>query len=159
MTLDLQQKLTPHFSMWEFVISQTAERLGIDNTPPPKVIKNLRTLAETICEPARCALGAMKISSGFRCPPLNAAVGGSPTSAHPLGHAGDLQPYEASKLELARWIKTNCKFDQIILEFGQMQSSGKFEPAWIHVSCDPRGRGQVLEINSLTGGKYRPVKL
>jgi hypothetical protein len=45
-------------------------------------------------------------------------------------------------MEFARWVKANCKFDQIILEFGTNE-----EPAWIHVSVDPRMRRQVLRIN------------
>ncbi|MCP9494263.1 MAG: D-Ala-D-Ala carboxypeptidase family metallohydrolase [Pyrinomonadaceae bacterium MAG19_C2-C3] len=158
MTLDLQQ-LSPHFTLWDFVTSQTAERNGINNTPSAQVIANLTKLCGEVLEPARCALGALKISSGYRSRALNRAVGGSLTSHHVSGWAADVQPYDVSKLEFAKWVKTHCRTDQIILEFGQVLVSGVIEPAWVHVSCHPRLRGQVLEINSRTGGKYVPVKL
>lgn len=140
-------RLSEHFQLSEFTISQTAARRGINNNPNEVVVVRLKRLCELILEPARAALGAMRISSGYRCPALNAAIGGSRTSAHMLGYAADVNPLGVSKLEFARWVIAHCGFDQIILEFGTPT-----EPAWIHVSCDPRGRGQVLR--TVGGGGY-----
>lgn len=134
-------QLSEHFKLWEFVTSQTAARHGIDNTPPTEVISRLSTLCQHILEPARQVVGPLRISSGYRCPALNRAVGGSKTSAHMQGYAADVIPLSTSKLELASWIKSNCKFDQIILEYGTPSN-----PSWIHVSCDSRGRRQVFRI-------------
>lgn len=135
--------LSPNFTLEEMTHSQTAERKGIDNTPPPDVVEHLRKLCVEILEPARVALGPLRISSGYRSARLNAAVGGSSTSAHCLGYAADVLPLRVTKMEFARWVKQNCKFDQVILEFGTVE-----EPAWIHVSCDPRHRGQILRATS-----------
>ena len=77
MPLDLSQNLSDHFTLYEFVTSQTASRKGIDNTPPPEVVERLRALCADILEPARVALGPLHISSGFRCPKLNKSIGGS----------------------------------------------------------------------------------
>lgn len=143
--------LSPHFTLEEMTLSQTAVRRGIDNTPPADVVERLRKLCVEILEPARAALGPLKISSGYRSKKLNVAVGGSTTSAHCLGYAADVLPLRVTKMEFARWVKQNCKFDQLILEFGTEQ-----EPAWIHISCDPRNRGQVLRA---TSKGYSPATL
>ncbi len=133
--------LSEHFKLWEFITSQTATRHGINNTPPEAVISRLRFLCQEILEPARQAVGPLQISSGYRCPALNRAVGGSTTSAHMQGYAADVIPRSASKLEFANWVRSNCKFDQIILEYGTRSN-----PSWIHVSGDPKGRRQFFSI-------------
>ncbi len=143
MALDLNVHLTPHFALWEFVISQTAERNDIDNTPSEEIVENLLLLCKEILEPAREDLGPMRVSSGYRCKALNTAIGGSKTSAHKDGFAADIIPVEVSKLAFANWVEANRDFDQLILEFGTIT-----EPAWIHVSCDPRGRNEILRIMS-----------
>lgn len=148
--------LTEHFSLIEFTTSQTAERYGIDNTPYGDTADRIVRLCATILEPARAALGALRISSGYRSEELNKRVGGSKTSAHLLGYAADVIPLAVSKKALAKWVKSNCDFDQIILEFGVPTLNG--EPAWIHISCDPRSRRQVLRIYTGSGG-YQPVSL
>ncbi len=135
------QQLSEHFQLWEFITSQTATRHGIPNTPPEVVINRLRTLCQQILEPARQAVGPLRISSGYRCPALNRAVGGSKTSAHMQGYAADVIPLSASKLEFANWVKSHCNFDQIILEYGTPT-----HPSWIHISCDPKGRKQFFRI-------------
>lgn len=142
MSIDLNMSLSDHFVLHEFVISQTAERKRIDNTPSAEVVERLRTLCRDILEPARVALGPLRISSGYRCDALNKAVKGSKTSAHCFGYAADVIPIKATRKQFAKWVRDNCDYDQIILEFGTPQ-----EPAWIHVSCDPRGRSEVLRTN------------
>lgn len=146
-----QSELSEHFSYAELTASQAAARGGLSNTPSPRAVENLRLLCGQILEPARRALGPVHVTSGYRSKDVNAAVGGSRTSAHCLGYAADCIPLRATKLEFARWVKENCAFDQIILEFGTDE-----DPAWIHVSCDPRARRQVLRA---TPEGYFPAQL
>lgn len=141
MAVNLDMQLSPHFKLREFVTSQTAIARGINNTPQQVHIAHLRTLCQQILEPARLALGPLRISSGYRSSALNRAVGGSSNSAHMLGFAADVLPVNVNKMAFANWVKNNCSFDQIILEFGTPQ-----EPSWIHVSCDPRGRKQFFRV-------------
>jgi zinc D-Ala-D-Ala carboxypeptidase len=144
--------LTENFQLFEFTRSATASRLGISNEPNDKEIGRLRTLCEDILQPARAALGPLKISSGFRSEALNAAVGGVPNSDHRLGVAADVIPVSVGSIALARWIQNNVQFDQVILEFGTLSN-----PDWIHISNASRARGQVLR--TLDGINYDPIRL
>ena len=128
-------KLTEHFTLSEFVRSETADRNHIDNTPTPEVIENLRALCRDVLEPARVAFGEpIYITSGYRCPTLNKAVGGKPTSQHLRGEAADLQVRGVDNLrKLYRLIKEHGVFDQLLFE------SNKAGVRWIHVSYKQSG--------------------
>lgn len=85
------QSLSHNFWLHEFVVSETANKLGIDNTPPPSAIENLRMLCVNVLQPARDQIGRpFKITSGYRCARLNKAVGGVANSKHLTGHAADI---------------------------------------------------------------------
>lgn len=137
-------KLSEHFNLDEFTISQTATRKGIDNTPPEPVIERLRMLAATL-ERVRGLLGnsPIRISSGYRSKELNRAIGSGDTSAHMLGYAVDFTcPIFGTPKEVANEIaKSAIKFDQLI-----------YEGTWIHLSVDPRNRREVLTA-TFKGGK------
>ena len=127
-------KLTEHFTLSEFVRSETADRNHIDNTPTQEVIDNLRNLCSNVLEPARVAFGSpIYITSGYRCPSLNKAVGGKPTSQHLRGEAADLQVHGVENLrKLYNAIKSRGVFDQLLYE-----SNGATK--WIHVSYKSNG--------------------
>lgn len=130
--------LAPNFPLAIFVRSETAAQQGIDNSPPPEVIENLRVLAAGL-EQVQALLGhPLEISSGYRCPALNAAVGGSTASQHLQGLAADIAcPDFGPPLEVARAIGDSViAFDQCILEYGN----------WVHLSFSPQPRGRVLTI-------------
>ena len=136
--------LSEHFSLNEFTASQTATRYGIDNTPNETVIENLRMLAKLL-EQVRELLGgnSIRISSGYRSLALNRHIGSSDTSAHIRGYAVDFtcQAF-GTPIQVAKKIaESNLKFDQLI-----------YEGTWIHISCDPKNRRQLLTAN-FKGGK------
>ena len=110
-------KLTKHFSLEEFSHSSTAKARGIDNTVPEKLIPALRNLCERVLEPLREQVREpVIISSGYRCPVLNRAVGGSNTSQHIKGEACDIYVEDVEKLRKWFAILMDGDFDQLIFE-------------------------------------------
>lgn len=80
------------FSIKEFVYSDTAKRLKINNNPSDEIIENIKELGNVL-DGLREAWGSpIRVNSGYRCPALNKAVGGAKTSGHLTGYAADLYP-------------------------------------------------------------------
>ena len=125
-------KLSGHFSLAELTKSQTATRKGIDNKPTLDHIENLTELCTHVLEPTRRNFGKpMVISSGYRSEELCEAIGSSKNSQHAKGEAADFEMFGVDNKELAKYIKNNLVFDQLILEFYNPDdpSSG-----WVHCS-------------------------
>ena len=125
--------LTKHFTLEEFSHSSTAKSRGIDNTVPKQLVPALRNLCERVLEPLRERVKEpVIISSGYRCPALNKAVGGTNTSQHMKGEACDI--YMEDKTKLRKWfaILLDGDFDQLIFERNR-----RTDRCWIHVSCKP----------------------
>jgi len=136
-------KLTPNFSLEELTRSSKAVALGIDNTPSPVIVGRLTRLAHVL-ESVRSLLGdkPITISSGYRAPGLNAAVGGARSSAHLTGLAADFTcAGYGSPLALCKAIQASAiPFDQLIHEHG----------SWVHLGLaadDATPRRQVLTID------------
>ena len=136
-------QLTKHFSLREFTKSQTAERLGIDNTPPQDIIPKLSFLATQILEPLRERIQKpIIITSGFRTPNLSKAIGSSENSQHCKGEAVDIEAIGMSTLNLAEMIINHFEFDQVILE---CYKQGDMNSGWVHCSLKSGdNRKQVL---------------
>ena len=122
-----------YFTLQELKRSETAERLGIDNTPDAEVVGHLETLVERLLDPLREAFGRpIIVTSGYRCPELNKAVGGSPTSAHLQGYAADLVPKDGNVqrfLEFTYWwlLREGKPYDQLIAETNSKGAK------WVHL--------------------------
>jgi zinc D-Ala-D-Ala carboxypeptidase len=142
-------QLTKNFDLQELTKSQVALRMGLDNTPNDSQTKALKTLCEKALQPIRNAVGPVVVNSGFRAPKVNAATGGSETSDHCKGEAADIEAIEFDNLQLAKWIKVNLKFDQLILE---CYTPGDPRSGWVHVSYAEVGnRNQVLTAYRVDG--------
>lgn len=105
----MTHRLTINFPLEEFIVSQVAERRGIDNTPSERIITNLGHLASDL-ETIRIMLGNVPIliTSGYRCPALNEAIGGIRNSAHMRGLAADfIAPKYGSPREICQLIATS----------------------------------------------------
>ena len=84
-------KISKHITYAEAIHSNTAKRKCIDNTPNPQQLENMKTTAEMVFEPLRGWVnGPIKVSSFFRSPDLNQAIGGVASSQHCKGQALDL---------------------------------------------------------------------
>lgn len=135
------EQLSTHFTLAELTVTST----GLPNNPNAQQLARLISTAQAM-EAVRKLLGhPVRVNSGFRSAAVNKAVGGSPTSAHSLGYAVDFVcPAFGNPMSICKAIvAARIKFDQLIMERGR----------WVHISFDPRMRGQVL---SWHGGKYLP---
>ena len=146
-------KLSKNFALSEITHSNTAKRLGIDNEPTETHLQNMQHLVDNLIQPLRDAVGPIRVSSGYRNPELNRAIGGSRSSQHCKGEALDLQFWQNGKMMnelIYEWIlDSGIEFDQMINEF---------DFAWIHISLVKKGnRRQVLEAFKDEDGdtKYR----
>ena len=138
-------KLTENLSLNEATKSNTAIRLGIDNTPPPAIVERMIETAEKIFQPLRDALGPIRVSSFYRSPDLNRAIGGSKTSQHCKGEAIDMQGILATNKMLFNSACDLEDYDQIIWEFGTLE-----EPDWVHVSYSKtHNRKQILRATKI----------
>ena len=139
-------QLSGHFSLSELTKSQTADRKGIDNKPTLEHIENLTELCTQILEPTRRNFGKpMIITSGYRSEELCVAIGSKTTSQHAKGQAADFEMIGLDNKSLAKYIKNNLVFDQLILEFYTPNdpSSG-----WVHCSYNKdENRKEALLYN------------
>jgi len=126
-----------HFTLAEFVASDTAARLKIDNALPDDLEPNAwATLG--MLEGIRAHLSAVArkdvpvfISSGYRCEQLNAAVGGVPGSDHVKAMAADIRaPAFGTPLEVARELSGHVDD----LNIGQLINEFPGPGGWVHVS-------------------------
>ena len=146
-------KLSKNFALSEITHSNTAKRLGIDNEPTEVHLQNMQHLVDNLIQPLRDSIGPIRISSGYRNPSLNRAIGGSSSSQHCKGEALDIQFWQMGKMMnklIYEWIlDSGLEFDQMINEF---------DFAWIHISLKAKdNRKQVLEAYKDKDGdtKYR----
>jgi hypothetical protein len=123
-------KLSEHFTLEELTFSQTAIRLGINNTPTEDGIIKLGYLCNTLLEPLREAIGTpIRISSGYRSPELNKAIGGAATSRHCLYEAVDMTVPGWTVEQFYQFIKhSSLPYRQLIQEFD----------SWVHLSVNTR---------------------
>lgn len=143
------KKMAKYFTLAEMLKSETADKNKIKNKPSVEVEENIEELLEVLDDLREFYGKPIKITSGFRCTELNKLVGGSPTSAHVIGYAADLQPvgdtFENFKAEVLRWLdKSGVKFDQCIIERNKSTQ-------WVHFGLYNRKgqqRGQRFSLQA-----------
>jgi hypothetical protein len=144
--MKMPTRISKNFTLDELTASATAKQQHIINAPGVDEVCNLCALVHHVLQPLRDAMGdAIKIGSGYRCPQLNKAVGGVPTSQHVKGEAADLCIDGDMKKgkRWFEWIKSHCDFDQLIMEHN---SKGTY---WVHVSYRADGKNRRHVIDNL----------
>lgn len=146
------ERIGRYFWLSEFLRSDTAIRLGMDNTPGVAEANNLRNVLAPGMERIRSLLGVpVFISSGYRSSAVNSAVHGSVASQHLKGEAADfISPEAGTPKSVALKIAQHApeiRFDQLI-----------WEGSWVHVSFTAgKPRGSVLTAHFNNGGvTYTP---
>ena len=127
-------------SLKELLFSETATRLGIDNTPTDQILFNLQTLIHEVINPIVNHFGDIKITSGYRSPELCLKIGSSIGSQHTKGEAVDFIIPNISNQEVSLWIVQNLEFDQCILEFWKPETNS----GWVHCSYSNTNRKMYL---------------
>ena len=146
MSMKSHRKISKNISYTEATKSITAIKKAIDNTPDTIALSNMRYIAENIFEVIRVRFCVpIAVSSFYRSPKLNKAIGGSSSSQHVKGEAMDIDADVYGVITnkyIFDFIKDTLQFDQLIWEFGDNK-----EPAWVHVSLKKSGtnRKQILQ--------------
>jgi hypothetical protein len=142
--------LTPHFTLEELTVSESAERNGWDNTPNEAELANLIRLAQFL-EQLKTLLGGkpIMVNSAFRCKQVNDAVGSKDSSQHRVGCAADIRVPGMTPDQVVRAVVgSDLPFDQVIREFDR----------WTHISVpntvDTAPRKQALIIDKQGTRKY-----
>lgn len=147
------EMLSPYFSLAEFTVSQTASRMGLSNQPATQEHHdNLKRTAATM-EKVRTLLGnkPIMVTSGYRSPEVNRAVGGSATSAHCSGLACDFQcPGYGTPTEIAHFLEGHMQ------ELGLDQLIDEYPPSgWVHVglsAAPPRYMALTIDNSGTHSG-------
>lgn len=139
-------QLTEHFTLEELVNSVTAKNKGINNTPDDIVKSNLEALAITVLEPLRIEFKEpIKVSSGYRCPKLNASIGGVKNSQHLLGQAADITTLSDTPESNQRLFDVAVR----LIKIGKIdvgQCIDEYHYSWIHISTPYIHTNQILHI-------------
>lgn len=131
--------LSPHFTLEEMTRSEYAARRGWPNEPEAKQLDNLKRTCALLEKVRELADRPIIITSGYRSPNVNSAIGGSKNSQHCEGCAADIRAVGLSPDDLMLLIVgSDIKYDQLIREFD----------SWVHISVpnDPKGKPRMQRL-------------
>lgn len=144
-------KLTDHFSLEEMTRTDVKQYIDQNREITGAVKENLLALCRDLLEPIRHKLGPVIVHSGYRCPELNAHIGGAPRSDHMDGNAADFHcllvgaDTQSLRITIREIVNAGLPFGQLILE-----------PSWVHISrITPKYKGVLLQYD---GRKYTPLE-
>lgn len=137
-------RLSKNFTLYEFMYSYTAIRLGINNDMPRKFLPRIQFLVDTVLQPLRDRFGPLHINSGYRSVALCLAVGSSEHSNHAYGFAADITPKAegVTLMDLLEFINSNLDYKELIAEkFSTFGNNG-----WVHVAAEDGNNKKELKL-------------
>src|SRR5690606_13936625 len=145
-------QLSPHFRLSELLRSDTAQTQGLYQVPTPIVVERLREQCVELLEPVRASVGALRVTSGYRRPGVNSAVGGSSTCAHMSGWAAAVMPVRGTPEQIMLLLHDAgpaLAWDQAILY-----------PAHVHLGYRRPATGeQRRQLLCAGGGAWTPRRV
>lgn len=150
--------ISKYVTLKEAIKSNVAESKGISNIPDGKHIEAMKHVASHVFDPLREFVGgALFVTSFYRSPELNKAIGGSPTSQHCKGEAIDIDCdrfNNGTNAEIFKFVIDNLQFDQVIAEFPSKEGA----PSWVHVSLkkDKNRREVLVALHQKGKTVYKP---
>ena len=121
-------RLGKYFTLPEMLVSGTARARGLSNQPPDAeegyVVANLRALVQNTLDPIREAYGPVQITSAYRAPAVNDAIGGSLLCRN-HGFPGNKAPNSAEALRVAAATKTLCGSQHLLGQGADFKLAGK----------------------------------
>lgn len=143
-------KLSENFTLEEMIVSEIADRKGLDNTPNATEIANLMRTAALLEQLRAVIKKPIKVNSAFRSKAVNDAVGSKDTSQHRIGCAADIKVNGMSPKEVVKaCIDANLPYDQVIEEFN----------SWTHISvADSPKRPPRRQALTIDNAGTRPFK-
>ena len=160
--------VTPHFSFFEATRTDQRGFVALNREMGRRRLAKIVLVCEAHEQMRALCGGAYVMSSGYRCPELNEAIGGSPTSQHMTAEAGDGWPLGLHYDRAGMWrffasVIADLKarrimFGQLILEELTLPKGGS--QFWIHRSLGFPFRpldkcGQIMLFKD---GKYRVLE-
>ena len=153
--------LSPHFTLAELTHSNKAQALGLSNEATPEIVDKLQGVAEVL-EAVRIHLSntanknvPVIVTSGYRSPELNKAVGGVTSSDHTKGRAADIvAPAFGSAYDVAECLAPHVSalgIEQLILE-------GVKGKEWVHISTAAPAKPMNRIITITDAGAVAGIK-
>ena len=150
-------RLSLNFTLAELTHTNHRRFIAENSNPPSEVIAVLRDTAAML-QVIRDRFGPTIVTSGWRCPALNDAIGSTSRSQHIAGGAADFYCLNERLSTVWSWIwkDSSIAFGQLILE-GSVP--GAENASWIHISVGepyrkPEKCRQVLVYD---GSRYSRV--
>lgn len=142
-----------YFKFNEFAVSSSFPKLT--ERPTGKVADNISDLVENLLDPVRERIGIpITVTSGYRPPQLNTAVGGAKNSNHLFGYASDVvcgnRGTDNMKIVKAIY-ELGLEFDELIIEKGSLNA-----PQWIHLAYR-KDNNRMKMLYSPDGKSYMKI--
>jgi len=142
------RQLSENFRLSEFAVSSRFPTLA--TLPTGKQAQEVERGVRDILQPLRNRVGALHISSGYRPPALNRAIGGADHSDHMTGAAVDVTSRSFTDEQLIHVVHQMYLTGELV---GLDQVISYAHTGHLHIGWGERARAQFLRASKNAAGK------